>query len=81
MIPGLGGGKVLNAASGSVSMLSGFLRTRILLAKLLVVGVAGRTLTEACGLRLVPILMLDEAVGEAKDAEAEDVDEALEILC
>ena len=45
--------------------------------KLVEVGVAGRTLTEEWGLR--PSLILPEAVGEPMtEAEAEDVDEALE---
>lgn len=41
-----------------------------------IVGVAGRTLTELCGLRL--IFMLADAVGEATEVVVELVDDAFE---
>jgi hypothetical protein len=43
------------------------------------VGVAGKTLTEVCGLRAT--LTVTEPVGEARDADADDVDDALDKLC
>jgi hypothetical protein len=78
-MPGLGGGTAVKPVF-SVLMFKGLFMARMLSEKLLVVGVAGSTLTEVCGLRL-PNFMLEEPVGDAREAEAEDVDEALEILC
>lgn len=71
MRPGEGGGTVPNAAPPS---LRGPRTTRMLDGKVELVGVAGRTLTEACGER---VLWLEMAtVGEVMLAE--EVDEALE---
>jgi hypothetical protein len=54
MRPGLGGGRALKAARDSfpVARLSGLRATRTFEGKLFEVGVAGRTFTEECGLRL-----------------------------
>jgi hypothetical protein len=79
MIPGLGGGSVLNAAEDSVLIESGLRDTRADEGKVLFVGVAGRTLTEVCGLRAT--LTITEPVGDARDADADDVDDALDRLC
>ncbi len=70
----------LKAASGSVLILRGFRRTRMFDGKPELVGVAGRTLTEVCGLR-PPSWTLVEPVGDARDAEADEVEDALDMLC
>jgi hypothetical protein len=86
MMPGLGGGIAPNAASESLplvfeSRLNGLRSTRKLFEKLELVGVAGKTLTDACGLRLPPILKFAEPDGDANEGEREDVEEALEMGC
>jgi hypothetical protein len=79
MRPGLGGGRELNAASDSfpVERVSGLRTTRTFEGKFPEEGVAGRTLTEECGLRPLS-LWLAEPVGEAIDVVVDDVDDALE---
>jgi hypothetical protein len=75
IIPGEGGGKVENAADDSVLMANGLRRTPA--GKLPFVGVAGRTLTEVCGLRAT---LTEPVVGLASEADADDVEEAFECV-
>jgi hypothetical protein len=81
--PWLGGGKALKAAFdspravlGVFVLLMGLRTTRMLFGNWGFVGVAGRTLTEDCGVR--ESLALVEVVGEARDVD--EVEEALEWL-
>jgi hypothetical protein len=78
MIPGLGGGSELNAAEDSVSMVRG-LRGTICSGNVPLVGVAGSTFTLACGLRA--ILMDEVPVGEAREPDVEEIEDALEREC
>lgn len=73
MRPGDGGGTVPNAAPPS---LSGARTTRMLEGKVEDVGVAGRTLTDECGDRVLCAWLEIETVGEV--IEAEEVEDALE---
>jgi hypothetical protein len=77
MIPGLGGGSALNAADDSVLMVSGLRGTCG--GKVPLVGVAGRTLTLAWGLRVS--LMEEVPVGEAREPDVEEIEDALEREC
>jgi hypothetical protein len=76
--PGLGGGRPLNAAENSVSTLSCFLR--MFMGNVVFVGVAGSTLTVACGLRGTFLKVAEEPEGDARDAVTDEVDDALERL-
>lgn len=80
-MPGLAGGRPLNAAENSVLTLSPcpcFLR--MLVGNEVFVGVAGRTLTVACGLRGTFLKVVEEPDGDARDAVTDEVDDALERL-
>jgi hypothetical protein len=78
MIPGLGGGSELNAADDSVLMVRG-LRGTMCGGNVPLVGVAGRTFTLACGLRA--ILMEEVPVGEAREPDVEEIEEAFDREC
>ena len=67
------------AAAGSGPP-AGARTTRMLLGKLEVVGVDGSTLTDECGLRpaAAALLLVAETEGEAIEADADEVEDALE---
>jgi hypothetical protein len=77
MIPGLANGIPWNADASSVFMLRGVRTSRTLDGNVVLVGVAGRTLTLVCGLRPPILLKLEDPVGLAMDAE-DEMEEALE---
>jgi hypothetical protein len=61
-------------------MVRGVRTSRTLDGKVVLVGVAGRTLTLVCGLRPPILLKLEDPVGLAMDAD-DDMEEALEWCC
>ena len=73
MRPGEGGGTAPNAAPPS---LRGARTTRILVGKVELVGVAGRTLTEECG----DFVLCPETETAGEAMEADDVEDALECV-
>jgi len=93
--PGLGGGRQLNAAPASPGPtlpvpppnpptppdIDPLRTTRMLDGNVDVVGVAGRTLTVELLCGLLAIFPDVECDGEATDADADDVDDALECEC
>lgn len=73
IMPGDGGGRLLNTAPASLGPPPRTSRT--LEGNVVAVGVEGRTLTDVCGLR--PSLAIVAAVGDAIDAAVDDALDAL----